>query len=169
MSGFNKGSSGFPENKKYSRIMRILLNSHLIRNRYRLKHYRGIPFFSTTRGGHLRLLAFSTLSTIYVNFRLTNDIPTEQGTKTLCRESERNDYRMPHSALSEHSNFVVSINFFLSFSFSSLSFFFLLLKCYAYQPSPSRREDCRRSRIRLEPANCNVWRGRNSTGTTTVL
>lgn len=63
-----------------------LLNSHLIRNRYRLKHYRGIPFFSTTRG-HLRLLAFSTLSTIYVNFRLTNDIPTEQGTKTVEKAS----------------------------------------------------------------------------------
>lgn len=128
-----------------------LLNSHLIRNRYRLKHYRGIPFFSTTRG-HLRLLAFSTLSTIYVNFRLTNDIPTEQGTKTVEKANDCQIVRL--TLLLQHSNFAVSINFF-PFLFLFFSFF-VLLKCYAYQPSPSRREDCRRSRIRLEPANCNV-------------
>lgn len=126
MSGFNKGSSGFPENKKYSRIMRILLNSHLIRNRYRLKHYRGIPFFSTTRGGHLRLLAFSTLSTIYVNFRLTNDIPTEQGTKT-SRESERNDCQIECLTLLSPSIRILS--FRLTFSFP---FLFLLFPFFFY-------------------------------------
>lgn len=154
MSGFNRGSSGFPKNKN-SRIV-YLLNSHLIRNRYKLKHYRVIPFFSTTRG-HLRLLAFSTLSTIYVNFRLTNDIPTEQGNKNR-RESEHNDCRIVRLLLLQHSNFAVSINFFPFLFLFLFPFVFLyyLLKCYAYQPSPSRREDCRRSKIRLEPANCNV-------------
>lgn len=118
MSGFNRGSSGFPKNKN-SRIV-YLLNSHLIRNRYKLKHYRVIPFFSTTRG-HLRLLAFSTLSTIYVNFRLTNDIPTEQGTKTV----EKASTTIVGSLDCCYSSIRI-LSFRLTFSLFFFFFFFLL-------------------------------------------
>lgn len=85
-----------------------------------VKALKGYPFFSTTRG-HLRLLAFSTLSTIYVNFRLTNDIPTEQGTKT-AEKASRTIVRSFDclTLLLQYSNFALE--------FSIFPFFFYIIE-----------------------------------------